>query len=727
MIHVTPEWIVLLLLLALTALSGLLAIVARRRAYALRHSEEQYRMVFEANLQPMWVFDVASLRFLAVNTSAIEHYGYSRDEFLAMGILDIRPPEDAEKVLADIRNSSAELRHAGVWRHRVRDGRIILADVTGQSLTFNGRSALFVQATDVTLRERERQEMERQRDRLQRQAELIDLSNDAIITATPDRVITSWNVGAEKLYGWSKAEAVGQVLGSLLQTDPQVSDEFVAILHEKLRWEGELLQRRRDGSTVTVDSRQVLRLDADGAPVGILEINRDISTHKQLEEQLRQAQKLDSIGQLAGGVAHDFNNLMTIVSGYAGMALEDLPPVSPLRDSLQEIQEAATRATSLTRQLLTFSRRQIQSAANIDLNEVVLGMEKILRRCIGEDVVLTLALDSVPAMVHADRGHIEQVILNLAINARDAMPDGGNLLVEASKVFVDASFAEQHLSLKPGSYVLLAVSDTGMGMSAEVCRQCFEPFFTTKEAGKGTGLGLSTVYGIVKQSEGAIFVYSEPGCGSAFKIFLPFIDGGTAPVEVIEAPQLLSGTETILLVEDEDGLRKYVRETLERKGYTVVATGSGSEALRFARAEGNTIDLLLTDMVMPEMGAPNWRKHSWQLVRTCPYCACPGTATACGERTGTRISCKSHSRPSCCYLTSAGYWEMEGTIDKDSSERSSGGRRPSSIEAVFEDSNPRRLCGKDREFGREGDRGAGCGWPGGPDGAGFEHAGARRL
>jgi CheY-like chemotaxis protein len=167
---------------------------------------------------------------------------------------------------------------------------------------------------------------------------------------------------------------------------------------------------------------------------------------------------------------------------------------------------------------------------------------------------------------------------------------------------VDASFAEQHLSLKPGSYVLLAVSDTGMGMSAEVCRQCFEPFFTTKEAGKGTGLGLSTVYGIVKQSEGAIFVYSEPGCGSAFKIFLPFIDGGTAPVEVIEAPQLLSGTETILLVEDEDGLRKYVRETLERKGYTVVATGSGSEALRFARAEGNTIDLLLTDMVMPEMG-----------------------------------------------------------------------------------------------------------------------------
>ncbi len=209
----------------------------------------------------------------------------------------------------------------------MRDGRIILADVTGQSLTFNGRSALFIQATDVTLRERERQEMERQRDRLQRQAELIDLSNDAIITATADRVITSWNVGAEKLYGWSKAEAVGKVLGSLLQTDPQVSTEFAAILREKLRWEGELLQRRRDGSTVTVDSRQVLRLDAAGAPAGILEINRDITTHKQLEEQLRQSQKLDCIGQLAGGVAHDFNNLMTIVSGYAGMAMEDLPPV----------------------------------------------------------------------------------------------------------------------------------------------------------------------------------------------------------------------------------------------------------------------------------------------------------------------------------------------------------------------------------------------------------------
>ncbi len=602
MIDVTPERIVILLLLALAALSGLLAIVARRRSHALRHSEEQYRMVFEANPQPMWVFDVASLRFLEVNTAAIEHYGYSRDEFLAMSILDIRPADDAEKVVADIHNPNSGLRHAGVWRHRVRDGRIILADVTGQSVTFNGRTARFTQATDVTLRERERQEMERQRDRLQRQAELIDLSNDAIVTATADRVITSWNVGAEKLYGWSKAEAVGKVLGSLLQTDPQVSTEFAATLREKLRWEGELVQRRRDGSTVTVDSRQVLQLDASGAPAGILEINRDITTHKQLEEQLRQSQKLDCIGQLAGGVAHDFNNLMTIVSGYAGMAMEDLPPVHPLRDSLQEIQEAATRATALTRQLLTFSRREMQSAANIDLNEVVLGMEKILRRCIGEDVVLTLSLDSVPATVHADRGHIEQVILNLAINARDAMPGGGNVLVEASKVYVDASYAEQHLSLKPGSYVLLAVNDTGTGMSAEVRRQCFEPFFTTKEAGKGTGLGLSTVYGIVKQSEGAIFVYSEPGCGSAFKIFLPFVDAGTTQTEIVEAPQLLSGTETILVVEDEDGLRKYVRETLERKGYTVMATGSGREALRIARAVEHTIDLLLTDMVMPEMG-----------------------------------------------------------------------------------------------------------------------------
>ncbi len=274
-------------------------------------------------------------------------------------------------------------------------------------------------------------------------------------------------------------------------------------------------------------------------------------------------------------------------------------------------------------------------------------MEKILRRCIGEDVVLTLSLDSVPATVHADRGHIEQVILNLAINARDAMPGGGNVLVEASKVFVDASYAEQHLSLKPGSYVLLAVNDTGMGMSAEVRRQCFEPFFTTKEAGKGTGLGLSTVYGIVKQSEGAIFVYSEPGCGSAFKIFLPFVDAGTAQTEIVEAPQLLSGTETILVVEDEDGLRKYVRETLERKGYTVMATGSGREALRIARADG-TYHRSITHR---HGDAGNGRRRIGGSIRGSSS-ARARTAHVRLQRPPAeggrplRISCKSHSRPS---------------------------------------------------------------------------------
>ena len=591
-------WLIVIFLLAALAATGL---VMRRRAHVVRQSEGQYRLLFEANPQPMWVFDYADWRFLAVNTAAIQSYGYSREEFLAMTIQEIRPLEDVPKLAADLYNSQEGLRSAGIWRHRKRDGCIILVEISSQPLVFKGKSACLVLAVDITERERVRQEIEWQRDRLQRQAELIDLSKDAIITTGADRVVSSWNAGAEKLYGWSKAEAVGRAVGDLLQAPPALAAEIENALQDKLHWEGELTQTAREGRAVTVDSRKVLRRDPAGVPAGLLEINRDVSDQRRLEEQLRQAQKLQSIGQLAGGVAHDFNNLMTIVSGYAGMALEELSDADPLRDPLVEISQAAARATGLTRQLLTFSCRGMRSAARIDLNDVVRDMERLLRRCISEDIALTMSLDSSRPVVFADRSQIEQVVLNLVLNARDAMPRGGKLIIEAARMFVDASFAQEHLSLRPGWYAQLSVTDTGEGMTPEVRRQCFEPFFTTKKAGQGSGLGLSTVYGIVKQSDGGIFVSSEPGRGCAFRIFLPAVD---APAEAVAAaPDVgsLSGNETILVVEDEEGLRKYVRETLERRGYKVVDTGSGREALQIARTASRPIDLLLTDMVMPEM------------------------------------------------------------------------------------------------------------------------------
>ncbi len=329
---------------------------------------------------------------------------------------------------------------------------------------------------------------------------------------------------------------------------------------------------------------------------------RDITERMQLEEQLRQSQKLDSIGQLAGGVAHDFNNLLVVIGGYAGMMLEDLPSAHAMREGLEEIRSAGERASALTRQLLVFSRRQGAEQKNIAINDLVRNLEKMLRRLIGEDFELVLALEENAGVLRADPGHLEQVILNLVVNARDAMMGGGRLVIETAHLFADEEFARIHLELTPGDYVMLSVSDTGVGMTPEVKSHIFEPFFTTKEKGKGTGLGLSTVYGIVKQSGGSIFVYSEPSLGTTFKMLFPAVkDRPTetpAPVEGIQ----LSGSETILLAEDEAGVRRYVSQLLTQRGYTVLLSGDGQAALEAARTHDGPIHLLLTDIVMPGMG-----------------------------------------------------------------------------------------------------------------------------
>ena len=436
---------------------------------------------------------------------------------------------------------------------------------------------------------------------LQQQTALVNFSHDAIIVADANRVITSWNTGAEEIYGWNEAEAVGNEMHQLFQTgSPVLIADIDRTLAQKGRWDGELVHTRRDGKHVIVESRQILRRDAAGAPIGILEIDRDITERKRLEDQFRQAQKLEGIGRLAGGVAHDFNNLLTVISGFAQMVLDDLAVQHPMRGPMEEISKAAARATSLTRQLLIFSRRQVIEPKNIVLNDLVREFEKMLRRLIGEDIRLVLSLDPGAGFIRADPGQIEQVILNLAVNARDAMPKGGTLTIETSSLLVDEEFAQKHLSVQPGLYVVLMVSDTGVGMSPEVKSRLFEPFFTTKEAGKGTGLGLSTVYGIVKQSEGSVWVYSEPGRGTTFRMLFPAVEaeGELAPPAPVEVS---SGNETILLAEDEPGVRGFVRQTLERHGYTVLETSNGREALELARKHTGPIHLLMADVVMPEM------------------------------------------------------------------------------------------------------------------------------
>jgi PAS domain S-box-containing protein len=329
---------------------------------------------------------------------------------------------------------------------------------------------------------------------------------------------------------------------------------------------------------------------------------RNISERKQLEEQLRQSQKLESIGQLAGGVAHDFNNLLVVIGGYASMMLEDLPEDHEMREGLEEIRNAGDRASALTRQLLVFSRRQHAEQKVVAINDLVHNIEKMLRRLIGEDIDLVLALDPEAGALRADPVHLEQVIVNLAVNGRDAMPNGGRLLIETARLFADEEFARVHLEVMPGDYVLLSVSDTGMGMTPEVKSRIFEPFYTTKQKGKGTGLGLSTVYGIVKQSSGSIFVYSEVGLGTTFKMLFPAVREKTAETDGPAEIAQLSGTETILLAEDESGVRRYVSQLLTQRGYTVLLAGDGQAALEIANEHEGKIDLLLTDVVMPGMG-----------------------------------------------------------------------------------------------------------------------------
>jgi signal transduction histidine kinase/CheY-like chemotaxis protein len=338
---------------------------------------------------------------------------------------------------------------------------------------------------------------------------------------------------------------------------------------------------------------------AEGAHLVLL---RDVSERRGLEEQLRQAQKMEAVGRLAGGVAHDFNNLLTTVLGFGDLALRRVSATDPVRSYLEEIRLAGHRAAGLAQQLLAFSRKQLLAPRVLDLGVIVAEMSRMLRRLIGEDIQLASVIDPGIGRVKADRGQVEQVLMNLAVNARDAMPDGGRLTVEVGNAELDAAYARQHVDVVPGRYVMLAVSDTGSGMDAETQRHIFEPFFTTKEAGRGTGLGLATVYGIVRQSGGSVWVYSELGKGTTFKVYLPRVEEPESEGGVLDASFGPRGDETVLVVEDDEAVRAMVREVLESHGYAVLTAETGAAACALHAEARGAVRLLLTDVVMPAAG-----------------------------------------------------------------------------------------------------------------------------
>jgi PAS domain S-box-containing protein len=417
--------------------------------------------------------------------------------------------------------------------------------------------------------------------------------------------ITDWNPAAQKLFGFRRDEILGRDGVELLV--PPEARPFVDEVVRRLR-RGDMNahnvneNRTRDGRTIVCQWFNTPLMSEDGAFTGLVALAEDVTERRRLEGQYLQAQKMEAVGQLAGGVAHDFNNLLTIINGYGDLVLGQLPPHDPARGLVQEITRAGERAAALTRQLLAFSRQQVVAPQVLDLNALVLDLEKMLRRLIGEDVELASVLRPHLGPVKADPGQVEQVLMNLVVNARDAMPRGGKITIETDDIDLDDYYSKAHVNVPPGRYVLLAVSDTGQGMTPEVKAHLFEPFFTTKERGKGSGLGLATVYGIVKQSGGHVQVYSEPGVGTTFKVYLPRVEP-VRPVAPSSLPASLPrGNETILLVEDEDAVRSIARHILRSSGYTVLEAADGDAARRICGEHRGPIHLLVSDVVIPGVG-----------------------------------------------------------------------------------------------------------------------------
>jgi two-component system cell cycle sensor histidine kinase/response regulator CckA len=862
---------------------------------ALRTSEASYRLLFDSNPLPMWVYDVETLSFLAVNKAGVTHYGYSREEFLAMNLYDIHLQEDMPAVLEAVSRNGDISKRIGTWRHLKKDGTVIDVETTSHTLNLNGRHSRIVLASDVTERKRAEQALRESQEWL---TAIYESSRDGIVVEESERIVFV-NESYANLFGYQQDELMGQPIALVSEQEPDrrmleysrrrmrgeaapslyefrgtrkdgttrdleasvsiatVGDKtyiislcrditerkrmeterqiisdiiqgvsatsdlselltlvqqsiskciyaencFVALLDESTGlmhfdfWVDEIdpcpaprpvgpgfgsyvlrtgrplllnretteqmcrsgeveksgsasaswlgvplrtptrtigvlvvqhyedesaytqrdldfltsvggqialaIERKRNEEALTkqraflrqvidlnpsfifakdregrftlvnqaladaygtsvegllgktdgdfnsnheevdwfrrddnqvMDSRQekfipeevitdgsgrvrwlqtIKRpiISSDGTANQILGVATDITERKKAEkalheseEQLRQAQKIESIGTLAGGIAHDFNNLMTAVTGYSELALRNLNQEDPVRPKIEEIKKAGDRAAALTRQLLAFSRKQILQSKVLELNSVVTGVSKMLTRMIGEDIELQISLDASLGQIKADPGQIEQVLMNLVVNARDAMPEGGRITIKTENVHLDGKIAKRQLVVTPGNYVMLSVADEGCGMDAKTQKHIFEPFFTTKEVGKGTGLGLSTVYGIVKQSGGSIWVYSEPGCGTNFKIYLPRVD---EPVESERADSLSvgepKGHETILIVEDEEIVRDLSKEILETYGYQVITAPNGQAGLQICKEFEGQIDLMITDVVMPQM------------------------------------------------------------------------------------------------------------------------------
>jgi PAS domain S-box-containing protein len=692
---------------------------AKNKARA--HSKEYYELLFVANPLPMWVFEIASGRFLAVNAQACEQYGYSEEEFLAMTIFDLRPPEENEHLASMRSTGQSGHRDFGVWKHRKKDGTLIHVEITSDDIVFQGKQSRLVLVNDVTERNRveaalrlsherfnyvtratedavwdrniaensiwwndglqrlfgipadqvegtiewarerihpdDRDRVARsmeeviksredqwtteyrfrrhdgsyafvydrgfvirdargravrvvgamtdlsdrksREDRLREQATLLDRATDAILVRGLDHRVRYWNKAAEAMYGIPREQAIGRLVEEIVVYDDLAAfQQADAQVFEQGEWSGRLRQTAAEGKVITIDAHWTLLRDDKGNPTGVLKIHTDVSERMELEHRLAQSQKLEAIGQLTGGIAHDFNNLLTVIIGNADALSEDLADQQQVLPLVEMIRAAGERGAALTSHLLAFARRQALEPKTVRPDELIDGMRNLLRRTLGENIELDVLHAADLAQVSVDPAQFESALLNLCINARDAMPKGGKLMIETSNVVLDQHYADQRADVVPGAYVRIAVSDTGTGMSAADVARAFDPFFTTKPRGKGSGLGLSMVYGFTKQSGGHVAIYSELGHGTVVTLYLRQAQGKAEVIRELEQEATASQGERILMVEDDDLVRTHALRLLESLGYSVTAARTGPEAPEVLRNDV-PCDLLFTDVIMP--------------------------------------------------------------------------------------------------------------------------------
>jgi PAS domain S-box-containing protein len=706
----------------------------RRREQELRASETRYRQLFDSSPHAMWVYDLETLRFLAVNDAAVARYGYSREEFATLRLTDIRPPEEVPRLLANLAAAPQRLENAGIWKHRHKDGAIREVEITSHALRFDGRPARVVLAHDRTeqlsaeraLREsessysslfrsvaeaiyiqdeagrfldvndgamamygypRERflgetpeflsapgrndlatvaagigralagepqrfefwgrrangevfpkevrlfpgtfrgrpavmalaqdiSERRRAESELRLLREAIEQVAEAIVVTGRDGVIQYVNPAFERITGYGRDEVLGRntrILKSGVQPPDFYRDLWDTISSGR-SWQGRIVNRRQDGTLYTEELGISPVVGETGAIAHYVAVKRDIHEQLELQERLLQSQKMESVGRLAGGVAHDFNNMLSIVLGYGELARGRIPPEHPAQEHLEQILSAAERSSTLVRQLLAFARRQPIEPQIVDLNDLLARTGKLLRGLVSEEIDLVLDLGPGLWPVRVDPGQVDQVLANLVVNSRDAIAGTGRITVATRNVGHDDGGGEAG---DPPANVLLSVTDTGHGMDRATRERLFEPFFTTKGPGKGTGLGLATVYGIVQQNGGRIEVESEPGCGACLRIYLPRAEPSSEPSGEVAVPTTHEPGrgETVLLVEDSPQLLKLTGELLRRLGYRVLTAESAGEAGRLSAAAPGEIDLLLTDVVLPEA---NGRALAEQLAATQP-------------------------------------------------------------------------------------------------------------